>query len=327
VKDNIILSKPFNEKKFADAIAASGLGLDVGIWTDGIDTNVGEGGSRLSGGQKARVGLAMCIYQEPEIFLLDDPIAALDAKLAKFVMEETLIKRLAGKTRVVVTHSTQFLKLADYVYVMHQGRIVRKGTYQELYEDKLIKKISELSLQREMSLRRTESFKVQQEIESPSLGNDADLAGRLIRKFSNSKHVHSRKSSLANRKVSFDKERRASKAWSETENLADTDENQVFVNKYFKEECQESETGHVSWATVKTLIQQSGGLLTIVFIIVMCQVGALVEMYYFQYIISWTRAFVPETQWHSLQILFWIGFGWATMVIIKCGFTSFLTVH
>lgn len=327
VKDNICLSKPFNEKKFNGAIAAAGLGLDVGIWTDGIDTNVGEGGSRLSGGQKARVGLAMCIYQEPEILLLDDPIAALDAKLAKFVMEETLVRGLKGKTRVVVTHSTQFLKLADYVYVMDQGRIVRKGTYQELYEDKLIKKISELSLQREISLRHTESLKVHQEIESPSLGNDADLAGRPGKKFSNSKHGHSRKSSLVNRKVSFEKERRASKAWSETENLTDADENQAFVNKYFKEECQESETGHVSWKTVKTLIEQSGGLLTIVFIIVMCQVGALVEMYYYQYIFSWTRAFEPETQWHSLKILFWIGFGWATMIIIKSGFTSFLTVH
>jgi len=133
IKENIILNKEFDKEKFARACKLSALESDLDLFEEGVEKNVGENGQFLSGGQKQRVALAMCIYQDQQLYLMDDPTSALDAEKASEVFENTIVKELKNKTRVIVTHSTQFLKHADYIYVMEGGEIVNQGEYGLLY--------------------------------------------------------------------------------------------------------------------------------------------------------------------------------------------------
>ncbi|XP_010225401.1 PREDICTED: multidrug resistance-associated protein 7-like, partial [Tinamus guttatus] len=98
----------------------------------GDQTEVGENGVTLSGGQKARIALARAVYQEKELYLLDDPLAAVDANVANHLMEKCVMGVLKHKTRILCTHRTEFLKKADALLLVDNGRVVRTGTPAEI---------------------------------------------------------------------------------------------------------------------------------------------------------------------------------------------------
>ena len=83
IKENIIFEREFNEKQYKKAIEAACLEPDLVILEDGDNTVVGEKGMTLSGGQKARVAFARALYSDADIYLLDDPLSAVDSKVAK----------------------------------------------------------------------------------------------------------------------------------------------------------------------------------------------------------------------------------------------------
>lgn len=85
---------------------------------NGDQTMVGERGITLSGGQKARLSLARALYSNSDIYLLDDPISAVDSKVAKKLYENTLMKMKGTKTIVLVTHQISYLFGCDKVIVM-----------------------------------------------------------------------------------------------------------------------------------------------------------------------------------------------------------------
>jgi ABC-type multidrug transport system fused ATPase/permease subunit len=93
---------------------------------------VGDRGVTLSGGQRARLGLARAIYQDKEIYLMDDPISALDAHVRGQIIKNVYFGKLKDRTRILVTHAVDFLPQADHIILMDGGRIVAQGTYQEL---------------------------------------------------------------------------------------------------------------------------------------------------------------------------------------------------
>ena len=92
-------------------------------------SNVGEGGSSLSGGQKARVNLARAVYRKADVYLFDDPLSAVDSRVAKHLFYRCIKNYLRGTTRILVTHQLQFIKQTDTVAVLdrvnvyHQTRI------------------------------------------------------------------------------------------------------------------------------------------------------------------------------------------------------------
>lgn len=81
-------------------------------------SHVGESGSSLSGGQKARVNLARAVYKQADIYLLDDPLSAVDARVARHLFTKCIQKYLTGKTRILVTHQLQFVKQAHTIVVL-----------------------------------------------------------------------------------------------------------------------------------------------------------------------------------------------------------------
>ena len=79
IKDIITFGLKYEEAKFNKILEATGLSLDIHKFSDGIDTEIGERGINLSGGQKTRISLARALYSDSDVYLLDDPLAAVDA--------------------------------------------------------------------------------------------------------------------------------------------------------------------------------------------------------------------------------------------------------
>ncbi|KAJ1560246.1 hypothetical protein HK405_007743 [Cladochytrium tenue] len=116
-----------------DALRACSLEQDVAGWKDGARTQVGEKGLSLSGGQKARVALARALVSRADVFLLDDPLAALDAHVSAAVFRDVVVgPALAGKTVLLATHLLHLVPRADLVVVVRGGRVAEAGTYDDL---------------------------------------------------------------------------------------------------------------------------------------------------------------------------------------------------
>ena len=116
--------------RFREIIRACCLEPDLEMFPNGEETEIGEKGINLSGGQKARVSLARAAYSNADIVLMDDSLSAVDAYVGKKLLDTLLLSGpLAEKTRVLVTHALHVLDKTDYIYVMDEGAIVEQGTY------------------------------------------------------------------------------------------------------------------------------------------------------------------------------------------------------
>jgi len=107
---------------------------DLDLMPAGDQTEIGERGVNLSGGQRARIALARALYCNASVYLFDDPLAAVDTHVGKQLFDGLFDATglLAGKTRILVTHQMQYLPMADRIVVLEQGQVVACGTYKEL---------------------------------------------------------------------------------------------------------------------------------------------------------------------------------------------------
>uniref|UniRef100_A0A4W3KB27 ATP-binding cassette, sub-family C (CFTR/MRP), member 10 n=1 Tax=Callorhinchus milii TaxID=7868 RepID=A0A4W3KB27_CALMI len=130
IQDNILFGKEFDAKRYHDVIEACALSEDLNMLPAGDQTEVGENGITLSGGQKARIALARAVYMD--LYLLDDPLAAVDSDVAGHLMEQCIMGILKDKTRILCTHRAEFLNKADVLVLMDNGRIIRAGMWLQL---------------------------------------------------------------------------------------------------------------------------------------------------------------------------------------------------
>lgn len=132
VKENILMGKPFDEEKYNAAIEASQLVVDMGVWQNGDMTEIGERGITLSGGQKQRVSIARAVYADADVYILDDPLSAVDAHVGRHLFNDCLAGILAGKTIILVTNAVHYLPHADNIIWMQGGKIKASGTYKQM---------------------------------------------------------------------------------------------------------------------------------------------------------------------------------------------------
>nr|QGP74114.1 ABCC transporter [Sedum alfredii] len=134
IEENILFGSPMDKRKYKDVIHACSLKRDLELLSHGDQTIIGDRGINLSGGQKQRIQLARALYQDADIYLLDDPFSAVDAHTGSDLFKEYILTALATKTVIFVTHQVEFLPATDLILVLKEGRIIQIGKYDELLQ-------------------------------------------------------------------------------------------------------------------------------------------------------------------------------------------------
>mmetsp|Transcript_1805 Transcript_1805/g.6775 ORF Transcript_1805/g.6775 Transcript_1805/m.6775 type:complete len:1016 (-) Transcript_1805:163-3210(-) len=136
LRDNVLFGQALEAEKYEMVVEASQLGEDLSVLPNGHETLIGEKGINLSGGQKQRVSIARTVYSDVDIYVFDDPLSALDARVGKNVFDQCMSRNglLRNKTRLLVTNQLQFLPYTDNIIVLSEGRVQSQGTFKELIE-------------------------------------------------------------------------------------------------------------------------------------------------------------------------------------------------
>lgn len=132
LRENILFMEPYEEQRYKNVLRVCLLEKDIEQLPQGDATIVGESGASLSGGQKARVSLARAVYRKADIYLLDDPLSAVDTHVSRLLMQRCLHEFLSDKIRILVTHRVQLLRHADHMVLIEGGRASIQGRYEAL---------------------------------------------------------------------------------------------------------------------------------------------------------------------------------------------------
>ncbi|GIY40685.1 multidrug resistance-associated protein 1 [Caerostris darwini] len=138
LRKNVLFTKSYDERKYNCILEACALAQDLEILPGGDMTEIGEKGINLSGGQKQRVSLARAVYNDADVYYLDDPLSAVDAHVGKHIFEHVIGPQgvLAKKTRILVTHRISVLPDVDTIIVLQNGKVTEMGSYKELLAKK-----------------------------------------------------------------------------------------------------------------------------------------------------------------------------------------------
>lgn len=268
LQDNILFGKPMDIKRYNQVIAACALKPDIEMLPGGDQTEIGEKGINLSGGQKQRVSLARAVYNDADIYFLDDPLSAVDSHVGKHIFEQVIGPTgiLATKTRLLVTHGITYLPQADNIYVLKDGEISESGSMQELMNMKgafaefLIQHLQEVNEEEE------NLDDIKQQLESTLGDGNIELLGQLERAISRRSDGNSETGSLSgsiSRQVSTDgssttgdgvRKRKSSKHESESEIKLEKPDEQK--DKLIEQE--KSEVGSVKWDVYQHYLKSIG---------------------------------------------------------------------
>ena len=309
IKNNILLGKPYNEDRFNHIIELSGLNEDLQKFKEGIDYHVGESGESLSAGQKVRLALAMNLYHNPDVFLLDDPLSSLDEKLSNFIFHKTILEELKDKTIVMATNSLQYLYFADYVYVFDEGKIAMEGTPDVVSQHELVQNFSKTD-QKPINLELQPPIvkpSTNQKIIKPSrihfghhfvpkakTGFIGPLASLSNQKRGSGDNIFSEELERSSKKFSLGPIPIIRTTFEGISNdHVITDQDQI-------ENCDES--GGIPLKTIWVFFMASGGLTLLFFSLGVIIVQALLDIYMYQYILEWAKTFSNKTKWDQFHI-------------------------
>jgi ABC-type multidrug transport system fused ATPase/permease subunit len=132
VRENILFGRDWDARWYKQVLHACALEADLAILVAGDETEIGERGINLSGGQKARVALARAIYSRADVYLMDDVLSAVDSHVARHIFEECVLKLLADKLVVFATNQLHILPHFDDIWYLQDGEIVARGVYNDV---------------------------------------------------------------------------------------------------------------------------------------------------------------------------------------------------
>jgi len=126
IRDNILFGRSFEPRRYQEIVEVCCMQADLHNFPQGDLTEIGHRGVSLSGGQRARVSLARALYSDADVYLLDDPLSAVDAKVGKHLFDRCICGFLSGRTRVFVTHQLDYLAHLDSIIVLREGAQVNE---------------------------------------------------------------------------------------------------------------------------------------------------------------------------------------------------------
>jgi ATP-binding cassette subfamily C (CFTR/MRP) protein 1 len=265
LQDNILFGRPMDRRRYDQVIQACALKPDLEILPGGDQTEIGEKGINLSGGQKQRVSLARAVYNDADIYFLDDPLSAVDSHVGKHIFEEVLGPKgiLAKKTRVLVTHGITYLPEVDNIFVLKDGEVSEQGTYKGLLDKKgafaefLIQHLTEVNAEEEdleeikAQLETVASdelkAKLERAISTTRARSDSQSSNELTRQDSTSSDTGSLRRRTPEKKPEAEKK--------------DKEQNQKLI------ETEKAETGSVKWEVYKHYLKSIGWTLSIATVI------------------------------------------------------------
>uniref|UniRef100_A0A0V0J010 ABC-type xenobiotic transporter n=1 Tax=Solanum chacoense TaxID=4108 RepID=A0A0V0J010_SOLCH len=266
IQENILFGSPMNNKRYKDVLRVCSLEKDLEILEHGDQTEIGERGINLSGGQKQRIQLARAVYQDRDVYLLDDIFSAVDAQTGSEIFKECVRGALKDKTVVLVTHQVDFLHNADLILVMRDGQIVQSGKYDELLKSGM--DFGDLVAAHENSMELVES--------------STEASGECLPQSSpKSPHPLTPKSSQKSQVVA-------------NGGSSSLDQQPKGSSKLIKDE--ERETGHVSFDVYKQYLTEAfgwWGVVAVVIISLFWQAATMASDYWLAYETSKDHAWNP----------------------------------
>ncbi|XP_046379798.2 ATP-binding cassette sub-family C member 5-like [Haliotis rufescens] len=134
-KDNILFGNQYDKERYDHIIEVCCLEKDFETFGAGDGVEIGDRGLTLSGGQKQRLSLARALYSDSDVYLLDDPMSALDVQIGRHIFNQCIKDLLKDKTVLFVTHHLEYLCRCDYVIYMKCGRVSEAGVHGDLMSD------------------------------------------------------------------------------------------------------------------------------------------------------------------------------------------------
>uniref|UniRef100_M4BJZ7 Uncharacterized protein n=1 Tax=Hyaloperonospora arabidopsidis (strain Emoy2) TaxID=559515 RepID=M4BJZ7_HYAAE len=233
LRENICFGLPFDEAKYAEAIHVSSMRKDLATLPGGDLTEIGEKGINLSGGQRTRVALARAVYQDADIYLLDDILSAVDSHVGHDLFNECITTCLKHKLVVLVTHGLTFLSECDKILVLENGVILEEGTYEHL-----------MHKEGGLLMDLVANYKYREQQEPPASEEPSDVT--LLEELKEDEEDNPTPERLGRRlsRLSVRSERSTSEGDVNTQLIADEDRS----------------VGDVAWPVYKTWIMAFGGI-------------------------------------------------------------------
>uniref|UniRef100_A0A336MEP5 ABC-type glutathione-S-conjugate transporter n=1 Tax=Culicoides sonorensis TaxID=179676 RepID=A0A336MEP5_CULSO len=258
LRDNILFASPYDKVRYEKIIDACALRPDLNMLPAGDQTEIGEKGINLSGGQKQRVSLARAVYQDADVYFLDDPLSAVDSHVGKHIFQEVIGPSglLAKKTRVLVTHGITYLPQVDNIFVMKYGEITESGTYKELLAKK--GEFSEFLLQHLQNASEEEEDLEDLKKQLESDINDEELRAKLERAISKISRAHSESVSEDGKRLSRQESRVSVENGDVKKRVSLTKDEHKETPKDKLIEEEKSKTGKVKWSVYKHYLKNIG---------------------------------------------------------------------
>ncbi|XP_077285788.1 multidrug resistance-associated protein 1-like [Arctopsyche grandis] len=250
LQNNILFGNPMANEFYNSVINACALNPDLDMLPARDQTEIGEKGINLSGGQKQRVALAQAVYCDNDIYLLDDPLSAVDSHIGKHIFEQVIGPQglLKHKTRILVTHAITYLPKVDNIIVLKDGNISEFGTYQELLEKGgLFAEFLLLHLSRVTKEEEPELIEIKKQL-ATNLGDD-EFLNKLQRARSLSETISETSSDITKNK----------------DVKEENDAKESVTNRIIEDE--QAETGNIKWPVYYHYFKSVGPFLAIATII------------------------------------------------------------
>lgn len=207
LQDNIVFGGSIDHASYQRVIEACALKPDLAMLPAGDQTEIGEKGINLSGGQKQRVSLARAVYNNADVYFLDDPLSAVDSHVGRHIFENVIGPNgiLRKKTRLLVTHGITYLPEVDMIVVLKDGEVTELGTYKQLLDKKgafadfLVQHLQEIDVDDGTS--EVELDEIKQQLEN-TIGTEV-LQQKLVRARSRVSESQSDMGSLSGEKRSL----------------------------------------------------------------------------------------------------------------------------
>ena len=258
IKNNILFFNEMDNERYNNVIKVCQLLPDFESFPKKDENEISSSGGNLSGGQRARVSLARCLYKDADLYLLDDPLASIDAKVGNNIFKEAFVDYLKDKGRILITNELSNLSHVDKIIYMDKGNIIFNGDFKEF--------VKKFGKEYEIQVKEKKEKMEKEEIENKRAAE----------------RKKSRRLSKADKKIILNElKKMADKTESEKKEIEKAIENPLSIK---------SKKGKISLSTYLIYIKVQGGFIIFILLIIFILSSRICEAYRQIFVTSWSKS-------------------------------------